>query len=50
MIGSYKKYGVLAEYCDRTGYTVPSNDVILSRLEGHARVIDNLGRIAVYFD
>ena len=50
MIGSYKKYGLLADYCDRTGYTVPSNDVILSKLAGHARVIDNLGRITVDFN
>lgn len=50
MIGSYKKYGMLADYCDRTGYTVPSNDVILSKLAGHARVIDNLGRITVDFN
>lgn len=50
MIGSLKKYGLLADYCDRTGYTVPSNDVILSKLAGHARVIDNLGRITVDFN
>ena len=50
MIGSYKKYGFLADYCDRTGYTVPSNDVILSKLAGHARVVDNLGRIRVDFN
>ena len=50
MIGSYKKYGLLADYCDRTGYTVPSNDVILSKLAGHARVVDNLGRIRVDFN
>lgn len=49
-IGSYKNYGVFADYCDRTGYTVPSNDVILSKLAGHARVIDNLGRITVDFN
>lgn len=50
MIGSSKKYGTFADYCDRTGYTVPSNDVILSKLAGHARVIDNLGRITVDFN
>lgn len=50
MIGSLKKYGTFADYCDRTGYTVPSNDVILSKLAGHARVIDNLGRITVDFN
>lgn len=50
MIGSYKKYGLLADYCDRTGYTVPSNDVILSKLAGHARVVDNLGRITIDFN
>ena len=41
---------MLADYCDRTGYTVPSNDVILSKLAGHARVIDNLGRITIDFN
>ena len=49
-IGSYKNYGVFADYCDRIEYTVPSNDVILSKLAGHARVIDNLGRITVDFN
>ena len=50
MIGSSKKYGTFADYCDRTGYTVPSNDVILSKLAGHARVVDNLGRITIDFN
>ena len=49
-IGSYKNYGVFADYCDRIEYTVPSNDVILSKLAGHARVIDNLGRITIDFN
>lgn len=49
-IGRFVQYGSLADYCDRTGYTVPSNDVILSKLAGHARVIDNLGRITVDFN
>ena len=49
-VGRFLQYGPLADYCDRTGYTVPSNDVILSKLAGHARVIDNLGRITVDFN
>lgn len=49
-IGSFTRYGWLADYCDRTGYTIPSNAEILQKFPNNARVIDNLGRIVIYFN
>ena len=49
-VGSFTRYGSLADFCDRTGYTVPANAKILSTFSEHASVYDNLGRIYIDFN